>query len=378
MGKTTEDTTDEQGFLDIFEIDHSKYQSEEEVVASGESDVEEIQDDSVIENEEEVVEEPSEKTEEPEDEKEEEPSEDIQQEASSKDEDDNSSVSIESLLGELVDNDVLLYDEEKEYEAGANGLKELVKETIEKKSQEVLESFKKSLPEEANKMLELLEKGGTIEDYLNLSQEVEFSKIPLEDKNGNPLTSNQTNLIKDWMEIQKYTKEEIEETLKDYEQSGLIKKQAEIARKKLSSWQSEKNETLLQQREQEKIKQAEEETAAAEAFKQEVTNVRDIVGFKITKDKAEKLYDFITTPGKDGKTKFQEVDTNENRLLYAYMAMEGFDKDKLVKDVASKQALKLKKSLSNYKDNEASPKRGATDVRREQSNDVVKNINWIV
>ena len=60
------------------------------------------------------------------------------------------------------------------------------------------------------------------------------------------------------------------------------------------------------------------------------------------------------------------------------MAMEGFDKDKLIKEEKTKQALKLKKTLSNFNDGQTKPKRGGDQIRRQQSTDVVKGIKWIV
>lgn len=368
MGKTEEEAKQGSSFLDLFELDFNKYKTEEteEIVQSGESGVEEIPqevEESTEENVEETVAE--EKTEE-------EPVKEEKIESTSE-----VSSDLESILNQLVNEDILSFDGEKEYEASAEGIKELLKETVEKKSKEVLDTYKKSLPEEANKLLDILEKGGTFDDYVNMSQQIDFSSIPLEDKEGKPLLQNQLHLIEDWLQVQKYTKEEIKEVLEDYQESGIVKKQAEIAKKKLTSWQNEKNAELIKQREEAKLLQEKEEKEAANAFREEVLNVKEIAGFKVTKDKAEKLYNFITKRDKDGKTGFQKADTDENRLLYAYMAMEGFDKDKLVKDVATKQALKLKKTLSNFKDTQAVPKRGADDIRRQETSDVIKNMPWI-
>jgi hypothetical protein len=284
---------------------------------------------------------------------------------------------IDTIVNELVTQNVLLFDEEKEYESSTEGLKELISETVEKRNQEFIDSYKNNLGEEAKTLLDILSNGGTVEDYLSLNQEVDFSKVPLIDKNGEYLEKNQMYLVQDWMEVQGYTKEEIEETLEDYKSSGLLHKQADIAKKKLISWQEESKASLIKEKSSEALKRKEEEIKAAKDFEKEVTSLTDIAGFSLTKEKAKKLHEFITVQDKSGKTKFQQSDSPENRLLYAFFAMEGFSKEKLVKDVATSQAIKLKKQLSNYADSAATPKSSGNKVTYDKTKDIVSNISWM-
>ena len=102
---------------------------------------------------------------------------------------------------------------------------------------------------------------------------------------------------------------------------------------------------------------------------------REIAGFKVTEGKAKKLYDFITKEDKDGKSEFDKKDTAENRLLYAYFAMEGFDKNKLSKEIATKQSRTLKKKLSRFSDTNVSPKKdGSAQVRKTDQE--TPTIHW--
>ena len=101
---------------------------------------------------------------------------------------------------------------------------------------------------------------------------------------------------------------------------------------------------------------------------------REIAGFKVTKKKAEKLYDYITKPVKDGKTQFELDDSSEARMLYAMFAMDGFNKDSLEREVKTTQAKTLKKKLSNTKDKAASMK--GQPVRRE-NNDKLELPDWM-
>lgn len=386
MGKDVENN-EEGSVLDIWNLDHSVFSTEddaddaEDIVREGD-DVEEVPQDK-IENDEEaeaIDSEPGEDTD-PEGaekpaEEEEESDENDSAEGEEEPESGEEPSELKTILEELVEDDVLIYDEEKEYELSNQGLKDLVSETIEKKSKEVLETFKAELPDKAKELLEVLEKGASVDDFVSMEQEVDFSKVPLENAKGEPLERNQELIVEDWLKIQGFTQEEIQETIADYKGAGLLGKQASISKNKLTNWQSEKNETFIKQKEAEKAQKIEEDTKAAVEFEKEVTSATDISGFKISKQKAKKLHEFITVPDKEGKTGFQKADSDENRLLYAFMAMEGFDKEKLVKSEITKKVIQLKKKLSNHQDSMAKPKRGGEQIRKKQATDVVKGIKW--
>ena len=283
-------------------------------------------------------------------------------------------------LNALIESDVLFYDEDTDYEASPEGIKQLILETVAKKSEAALAEYKENLPDNANELIGILEKGGTVQDFIEMSQQTNFAEVPLQDGEGNPLERNQTYLIEDYLElVLGYDKDEIAETVDGYKEGGLLEKQASIAQKKLTKWQSDKNDALVKQRESDKVDAEEAAAEQADTFRKSVLETREIAGFKLTKQKAEQLYDYITKPvDKEGKTKFAKEDTEETRLLYALMAMEGFDKNKLSKEVATKQAISLKKKLSNYKDSQVAPKRGGEQIIKKQTSDVVKSIKWIV
>lgn len=284
-------------------------------------------------------------------------------------------VMYQEMMQGFVDNDILdLNDEEKEVDFSKEGLQTLIQETVEKKSTEAINTFKEGLGTDAKGLLDVLEKGGNVEDYVKMNQQIDFSNIALESSDGKDYQKNQSYLVEDWMKLQDYEQDEIDDTINDYIESGMLKKQATIAQKKLTKWQENENKSLLEGKEQALVEQAKAEKVAAVEFKDSVLETRDISGFQVTEGKAKKLYDFITKKDKEGKTSFDKTDTAENRMLYAYFAMEGFDKEKLSKDIASTQARTLKKKLSSFKDKTVSPKRGDKQVRREGQE--APSISW--
>jgi len=351
---------EEQQIIDIWDLDTSKYREE---TASDEEHVEEVVVEVEADGADKVDQTPEEpkQGEEPEqkvDEKQDEEEEIVEEDASSVQELEPSEELYQDLMQGFVDDGVLDFgeDEEKEVDFNKNGLKGMLEETIQKRSSEAVASFKEELGDKGKQLLSVLEKGGSVDDFVKMEQQVDFKEIPLVGENGKEFVQNQRYLVEDWMEIQGYEKEEIQELIGEYQNNNMLKKQAELAQKKLAKWQSDKNQALMEQKESEKAEQAKAEAEQAEAFRDQVINTREIAGFNIPEKKAKKLYDFITKTDKEGKSEFAKADTAENRLLYAYFAMEGFNKDALSKEIASKQARKLKRTLSRQKDSKVEQK----------------------
>ena len=279
--------------------------------------------------------------------------------------DEESSSLYDTVAQELVDAEILDFDDDKEYDLEtSDGLKELFKENLEKNSVNAVNSYKEGLGEEAKKLLDVIEKGGSTEDYLKMDKQEDFSSIPLESDTGAQFEQNQAYLVEDWLKVQGYSAEEAADQVKEFSDAGMLRKQAELSQKKLASWQEGQNKTLMSQRETEKAEQAKSSEEEAVKFQEEVTGTREIAGFTVSEKEATKLYDYITKADKDGKTAFAKEDTEENRLLYALFAMKGFDKDKLSKEIATKQARSLKRKLTRHVDGNATPKRGAQQVRK--------------
>jgi hypothetical protein len=101
----------------------------------------------------------------------------------------------------------------------------------------------------------------------------------------------------------------------------------------------------------------------------------DIAGFKVSKTEAQKLYDFVSKPDKDGKTAFEKADTDEARKLYAYFAMNNFDVDALSREVATKNVRTIKKRISNANDGQVRP--GGQTVRRGSGENGLGDISWL-
>lgn len=361
-----EEEKKESSFLDLFELDFNKYKTEGEDKTPKKEETE-------VEAEE--VPAPTEV-----DSKDSKPKVEIEREVSTEvtPESKTEVTDLNELMEKLTEEDVLYIDEEKEYDLSFDGLKDMIEETKVKTAAKTIEEYENSFDSEGKKILEILKNGGSINDYIESQNKVDFASVPLHDSEGYPITQNQIYLLEDLYKMEGYEKDEIAEKIDVLTKAGLLEKEANIARKKLSSWQKEQEQIIEKQAVEEKKIKEETEKKEAEEFKNQVLNLEEVAGFKLNKKQAEKLYDYITKPiDKEGNTQFKKDDTFENRMLYAYFAMIGFDKEQLSKEIRTKHTINFKKKLSNYKDSNASPSAGDF-VGRKETSERLNLPDWIV
>lgn len=286
----------------------------------------------------------------------------------------------EELIQDLINNDLLVFDEEKEYSMDKEGLKELILDTREKSKElgkkEYIETLSKN--PEAKTLLEVLEKGGTVNDYFDMISDVDFSTIELYNKDNEPNIRFMLNIVEDHLKLNEIDDEDIEEELAELrENPKLLEKRALNAQKALVKHQAKEKESKLKELELKSTREKEVADLEAEKFKAKVVNLSQIKDFKIDKKEAEKLYDFITKKDKSGKTEFAKKDNDETRLLYAYLAMNDFKKSKLTDDIKNEVVKTLKKKVTNYQDSNVSSKRSSGDATRSTESPL-KGVQWIV
>jgi len=276
---------------------------------------------------------------------------------------------IQNTLQELIDDETLSFDPDKEYPTSLEGLRELINETKEVFADEAVENFKSSMGEEGAELMDYLSKGFSVDEYLEMKQEVDFSKVDLNSER------NQALLVEDWLKVQGHSQDEIQDLIETYMDSNILDKQAKIAQSKLSAWQKQNNEARIKQREEEIENRQIEEQQLAEEFREDVLNAEEIAGFKVSKSTRQRLLDYITKPvNREGKTQFQLDDNVETRMLYALLAMNKFDRSTLEQEIRTKQSIKLKRDLSNYSDSASTNRNSGDPVKR--AGQVSPKINW--
>lgn len=267
-------------------------------------------------------------------------------------------IAMAEFLGEKG---IVEFDPEK-FDDSESGLEELVQGSIAKG----IEEYKNSLAtDEAKAFLEYLENGGDPRRYIESQATVDYAALDLENENV------QKAILRDYLKIQDYTDVEIEETLQDYEDSGIMEKQAARAKTKMVSYQEQhKTQILVEQKEQAKRQRAAQEQQINDLHKT-IETIDNIAGISLDKTTRTRLFDHITKPvdRKTGKTQLMinfEKDPNV-QLKMAYLDMIGWDLSKLEKKVESKVASKIKASLNNYTDSSKRLK-GTSITEKEAKN----------
>ena len=250
------------------------------------------------------------------------------------------------LMQEGIDAGIFEYDEEKDYEDSLDGIKELVEDN----KQAAIKTYKESLPEEGVRLLEHLNKGFSVDDFIADSNElIDFDAIDMTTE------ENQEMIVAYDLEQQGLNETEIAAQIEAFKSADLLEKFAGTSRTKLHAAQEH----------EQKVK---EEKAQ---FKARVENTREIKGIKLSENDATSLHDYITKPvGRNGETQFALDDaknTDESRLFFAYLMQKGFDFKKLETKAKNKANFKLKQRLDDAKSVGASGSKGVMAEKRNDS-----------
>ncbi len=260
------------------------------------------------------------------------------------------------FISQLVDEGVLFIDESKEYEDSEKGIKDIINDTV---AHKVIE-YVNNLPEEARGVLEFIQNGGTLEDYLKVGQGVDYQQIDMDDED------NHKYLLEDYLKMQGLDEDEIRDKIETYEDAGILEKEAKLAQKKLIKHQEEEKVQLVENQK----KQAEAERLAAieedKKFQSWILNTEDLGGFKVSKAEREQFLAYLTKPTKAGKTQYQLDDTPEERLKMAFFKFKKFDFTDVERKATTKATLNLKKNLDKATDTNMKSGGRITDNRGDE------------
>lgn len=182
-----------------------------------------------------------------------------------------------------------------------------------------------SKPEYADQRIAQLDQyvknGGKFEDfYSNMSQAVSYDDMDMEDE------SNQKAVVRDYMKLQGYTDEQINNKIERYDDAGLLGDEANDAVARLKDIKQQQLEAAQQQQ----AAYAEQQEQYAQQFSQDlvtnITNLKTIRGIAVPQEDRRALWDYITRTDADGLTQYQK-DFNKNQVKNliesAYFTMKG-------------------------------------------------------
>lgn len=254
---------------------------------------------------------------------------------------------LHSLINSLVEEGELPDPEGEEFETEEAALKALISKSKEAAKKEALEEFKASLPEDVKEYIDIAEKGGDVRALEAIKSLPDYNSIELTAK-------NQELLVEELLaRTTSLSEEKIAAKIERYKASGTLEDEASDARELLAEFKSTKEKEYKEKVEAEKAAFEEKQIAQREEFKNKVTNISELNGFKVSKQEATALHDYITKPvGPKGETQYQ-LDDNSNpeyRLLIPYLTMKKFDKKVLDREAKSKATGVIIKKLKKHTD----------------------------
>lgn len=224
-----------------------------------------------------------------------------------------------AFLSHLNNEGVVRFEDSDDIENSVDVVYESVKNTI----KQGIDSYKESIPEDGRKFLEYLEKGGDVNRYLEtLQKPIDLNSLDLENEDHQEL------VVREFLKLQDYSNEEIEETIEGYKEGLLLEKQAKLASKKVSKAFDERTERLLQ--EQEAIQEQ-----RRVQYEQYVSNIDttiekadSLAGLEVNKFEKDSFKKYLLERGKDGLTTYErelQEDPIKVQLELAYLKFKKYD-----------------------------------------------------
>lgn len=243
----------------------------------------------------------------------------------------------------LLDNDILIKDPDKlddHYDDSIEGFKDWVEDTIERR----VEEYKENLTNSKSKdLLDFLENGGDIDDFIEFNSEPEYTKLDITDINS------QKYIIEKYLIERGEDEEYIKEALMEYEDKGVLENKAKNFHTKLIEKQEKEYNNFLKQQEQSKLEYEESIKVQQEEFKNSIFSIDELVGSKLNERDKTSLHKYMTEPvtrdnngnlmsqymvdlNKDTKSRFEDAYI---RMKGGYPAIEKKAKTEVSKQIAS-------------------------------------------
>lgn len=250
------------------------------------------------------------------------------------------------------------YEMENNFEDDVDGLKSFTSEVAKQIAAQEIDSFYQQYPE-AKEFNEYLLNGGDPEKFYKVSfEEPNYDKIELSEDND----IQSKEIIKAFYKKQGFEEAEVLDMIKDYEDTGILYKQAQKALPKIAKAQKESIENLKKEQKEQAIKQQEETKQAWKNIEQTI-NKGDLNGITIPEAEKKNFFEWMAVPNEEGKSAMQAAEesmTLDQMLAFRYLLYKGGNISNLVGNTKKTQtAESLRKRLASGNNNKL---RGSNQV----------------
>lgn len=252
------------------------------------------------------------------------------------DEDEEIEYSYKALANHLAEQGVVDFEDSEDIEDSPELIEEIVLQT----AKNMVEEYKESIPEEAKNILDYLEKGGDINKYLeSIEKPYQLKAEDLEDE------GNQKKVITEFLKTQNYTDEEIEETIKDFEDGLILEKQSKVAFRKLEKIHEKNKQELIKKQEEEILKREEAHKKYLDTIRNTISTSESLGGLSISNSEKKEFEKYLLNKNKDGYTAYEKdisEDPIKTQLELAYLKFKKFDFSKVAKEAVTKETKRIK------------------------------------
>lgn len=258
-------------------------------------------------------------------------------------------ISFKPLVEALAEKGILNFNSEDEFEDSDEGLETVIVNTI----KAGIEEYKDTLPEVVKELTNFIELGGDIGSYLQAKSNIttlENFDITSED--------NQEKVVRAFLKTQDYSEDEVDEAIKDYQDSLMLDKEAKRALTKLKKIaEKEESELLVRQQEMEQAQRKQYEDYVS-TLKDTIAKSENIAGLKLNERDKKAFSEYLTKTDRSGKTEYAkdlEKDYMNNSIALAYFKFKNFNfsdiekkvEKKVTKDIKSKMFSKTTKTIKS-------------------------------
>lgn len=263
---------------------------------------------------------------------------------------------LEDIAEDLEVND-LLFVGDTQYEQSVKGLKDMLKDNF--------VALKEKLEKESNAIL-----ASRLADIEKVSQP-KFADMSVDDEDSAKL------MLTKWYEATGLDEEEIDEKITEWQELGLLSKEAKSAQKFLIRLEKEVEAQQEQERvqaEQEEVKQNEQYVAN---LKKAILDTEDVLGIKPTAKQKKEFTDYLFKFDKDGKTQaIRDGEDESKRLKLAWMQFLDYKASDLKIEATTKAANELEKRSKRFTTPESVAK-GTTRREMEETTEFKKgSLDW--
>ena len=233
------------------------------------------------------------------------------------------------------------------FEASPTGLAKTIQTTINKE----VDAYKSALGADSQKFIEYLENGGDPLKYIQAKASLNYMKMDDKSIDGNE--NMQRDVLKDLLSKDGYTEVEIEEKVKDYEDAGIMEREAQRALKRLKTIQQREDIDLVENQKKQRQSEIKAYDTYISQLETNLSKKQEIGGFPITERDKSGLFAYMTKPvDKEGRTQLI-IDTSSDpdmQLNLAYAAYKKFNFSSIKKDAVTKATSSLRDTLGRFTD----------------------------